>query len=157
MPSLFQLSCPQALPVLTDADRIYDVEAFRIWTVTDTHPIWIFTHSVLQQFGYLWVLWVLRVSSFRLGWFRLISSAICLQDLDASEGFIAELFEPASQSKAIGHHWQIWEEAAICCNITCDICSVDLVKSLESRGLHDPVDPAGRGVQKTSPRHTDCW
>ena len=83
-----------------------------------------FTHSVLQQFGYLWVLWVLRVPSFRLGWFRLISSAICLQDLDASEGFIAELFEPASQSKAIGHHWQIWEEAAICCNITCDICSV---------------------------------
>ena len=32
----------------------------------------------------------------------------------------------------------------------------DLVKSLEPRGLHDPVDPAGRGVQKTSPRHTDC-
>ena len=56
----------------------------------------------------------------------------------------------------IGKFEKKLQYAAICCNITCDICSVDLVKSLESRGLHDPVDPAGRGVQKTSPRHTDC-
>ena len=54
-----------------------------------------------------------------------------LQDLDASEGFIAELFEPASQSKAICHHQRICEEAAISCTLISAV--FDLVKSLQSR------------------------